>query len=163
MKAAMQRRVEEAVAETEAKAGGLRDAREKNVHFSARVVALNARAAQQQKDLRSLTAINAALTQELEELRSHRSRAGDVPQLENGESLIVSYLAHRARHHCMLLLALVILPLFQLGHKQAIVSTSCSLTKSGEGRLMSAWSCSLYRGTFAVSSLSSTAVMYCPS
>ena len=86
MKAAMQRRVEEAVAETEAKAGGLRDAREKNVHFSARVVALNARAAQQQKDLRSLTAINAALTQELEELRSHRSRVGDGPQLENGES-----------------------------------------------------------------------------
>ncbi len=86
MKAAMQRRVEEAVAETEAKAGGLRDAREKNVHFSARVVALNARAAQQQKDLRSLTAINAALTQELEELRAHRSRPGDGPQLENGEA-----------------------------------------------------------------------------
>ena len=86
VKAAMQKRVEEAVAETEAKAGGLRDAREKNVHFSARVVALNARVAQQQKDIRNLTAINASLTQELEELRSHRLRAGDGPQLENGDS-----------------------------------------------------------------------------
>ena len=38
VKAAMAKRVEEAVAETEAKASGLRDAREKNVHFSARVV-----------------------------------------------------------------------------------------------------------------------------
>ena len=57
------------------------------MHFSARVVALNARAAQQQKDIRSLTAINAALTQELEELRAHRSRAADGPALENGELL----------------------------------------------------------------------------
>ena len=110
VKAAMQRRVEEAVAETEAKAGGLRDARENNVHFSARVVALNARAAQQQKDLRSLTAINAALTQELEELRAHRSRAGDGPQLENGESLIVSCLSHSAWHRCMLPPTLAVLP-----------------------------------------------------
>ena len=38
VKAAMAKRVEEAVAETESKASGLRDAREKNVHFSARVV-----------------------------------------------------------------------------------------------------------------------------
>ena len=38
VKAAMAARVEEAVAETEAKAAGLREAREKNVHFSARVV-----------------------------------------------------------------------------------------------------------------------------
>ena len=37
VKEAMQRRVEEAVAETQTKASGLRDAREKNVHFSARV------------------------------------------------------------------------------------------------------------------------------
>ena len=40
VKAAMAARVEEAVAETEAKAAGLREAREKNVHFSARVVRL---------------------------------------------------------------------------------------------------------------------------
>ncbi len=40
VKEAMQRRVEEAVAETQTKASGLRDAREKNVHFSARVNAL---------------------------------------------------------------------------------------------------------------------------
>ena len=37
VKEAMQRRVEEAVSETQTKASGLRDAREKNVHFSARV------------------------------------------------------------------------------------------------------------------------------
>ena len=37
VKEAMQRRVEEAVAEAQTKASGLRDAREKNVHFSARV------------------------------------------------------------------------------------------------------------------------------
>lgn len=84
VKAAMQKRVEEAVAETEAKASGLRDAREKNVHFSARVVALNARVAAQQKDLRNLTAINASLTQELEELRSMRSRPAAPLPLENG-------------------------------------------------------------------------------
>ena len=49
MRAAMQSRVEQAVAEAEAKAAALRDAREKNVHFSARVVALNSRVAQLQK------------------------------------------------------------------------------------------------------------------
>lgn len=51
MRAAMQSRVEQAVAEAEAKAAALRDAREKNVHFSARVVALNSRVAQLQKVL----------------------------------------------------------------------------------------------------------------
>ena len=88
VKAAMQKRVEEAVAETEAKASGLRDAREKNVHFSARVVALNARVAAQQKDLRNLTAINASLTQELEQMRSHRSRPTEPVPLENGTPLL---------------------------------------------------------------------------
>jgi hypothetical protein len=84
VKAAMQKRVEEAVAETEAKASGLREAREKNVHFSARVVALNARVAQQQKEARHLAAINASLTAELEEQRSLRSRPVD-PGHENGK------------------------------------------------------------------------------
>ncbi|BDA45618.1 Myosin-17 [Coccomyxa sp. Obi] len=83
VKAAMQKRVEEAVAETEAKASGLREAREKNVHFSARVVALNARVAQQQKEARHLAAINASLTTELEELRSLRTRPAE-PAHENG-------------------------------------------------------------------------------
>ena len=89
----MQKRVEEAVAETEAKASGLRDAREKNVHFSARVVALNARVAAQQKDLRNLTAINASLTQELEQLRSHRSRPAEPAPLENGTPFCTSVLS----------------------------------------------------------------------
>lgn len=39
----MQQRVEEALMEARAHQSGLRDAREKNVHFSARVVALNSR------------------------------------------------------------------------------------------------------------------------
>lgn len=80
----MQKRVEEAVAETEAKASGLRDAREKNVHFSARVVALNARVAQQQKETRHISAINASLTSELEELRVLRTRPSEQVH-ENGE------------------------------------------------------------------------------
>ena len=84
VKAAMQKRVEEAVAETEAKASGLRDAREKNVHFSARVVALNARVAQQQKETRHISAINASLTSELEELRVLRTRPSEQVH-ENGE------------------------------------------------------------------------------
>ncbi len=94
----MQKRVEEAVAETEAKASGLRDAREKNVHFSARVVALNARVAAQQKDLRNLTAINASLTQELEQLRSHRSRPAEPAPLENGNLPIQNHLISKMPH-----------------------------------------------------------------
>ncbi|KAK9865078.1 hypothetical protein WJX84_008101 [Apatococcus fuscideae] len=66
VKEAMQRRVEEAVAETSTKASGLRDAREKNVHFSARVVALNSRVAQLSKQLRDSQAREKALTAELE-------------------------------------------------------------------------------------------------
>lgn len=40
---AMETRVQEAVQETQTKQTGLKDARERNVHFSARVVALNSR------------------------------------------------------------------------------------------------------------------------
>lgn len=43
MKQAMQERVEAAVADSQTKSTGLKDARERNVHFSARVVALNSR------------------------------------------------------------------------------------------------------------------------
>ena len=90
MKAAMQRRVEEAIAETEAKAAGLCDAHEKKVHFSACGVALNARVAAQQKDLRALTSINALLTQELEELRAHRAaQAAEPGPAENGGALCI--------------------------------------------------------------------------
>lgn len=80
MKAAMQRRVEEAVAEAEAKAAGLRDAREKNVHFSARVVALNSRVAQLQKQLREAAAREKELAAELE---LKRGGGMELP-LENG-------------------------------------------------------------------------------
>jgi hypothetical protein len=46
-------------------------------------VALNARVAAQQKDLRALTAINASLTSELEALRAQRARPAEAPY-ENG-------------------------------------------------------------------------------
>jgi len=69
-RAAMHRRVDEAVAEAEAKAAGLRDAREKNVHFSARVVALNSRVASLQKAAREAAGRERELGAELEALRA---------------------------------------------------------------------------------------------
>ena len=48
---AMQKRVEDAVADARAQSATLRESREKNVHFSARVVALNSRVAQLTKQV----------------------------------------------------------------------------------------------------------------
>ena len=79
VKAAMQRRVEEAVAETEAKATTLRDAREKNVHLSARVVALNSRQAQLSKQLADARAREKGLLSEMESTRS-MSKAAQTQQ-----------------------------------------------------------------------------------
>ena len=87
VKAAMQRRVEAAVAETEAKAAGLRDAREKNVHFSARVVALNSRVATLQRSAREAAAREASLVQQLEAMKADRAAAEAASPgapLENG-------------------------------------------------------------------------------
>ena len=56
MKQAMQMRVEEAMAETKSKSTGLRDARERNVHFSARVVALNSRIGALQRQVTAIIA-----------------------------------------------------------------------------------------------------------
>ena len=50
---AMQKRVEDAVADAKAQSATLRESREKNVHFSARVVALNSRVAQLTKQVGS--------------------------------------------------------------------------------------------------------------
>lgn len=47
----MQQRLEEALAENKAQAESLREARERNMHFSARVVALNSRVAQLTKQV----------------------------------------------------------------------------------------------------------------
>ena len=55
MKDAMDDRVEAAVAEAQTKTTGLRDARERNVHFSARVVALNSRIGALQRQVGSHT------------------------------------------------------------------------------------------------------------
>ena len=49
----MQQRLEEALAENKAQAESLREARERNMHFSARVVALNSRVAQLTKQVES--------------------------------------------------------------------------------------------------------------
>ena len=47
----MQQRLEDALAENKAQAESLREARERNMHFSARVVALNSRVAQLTKQV----------------------------------------------------------------------------------------------------------------
>ena len=49
---AMETRVQEAVQETQTKQTGLKDARERNVHFSARVVALNSRVGALQRQVK---------------------------------------------------------------------------------------------------------------
>ena len=87
MRAAMQQRVSEVVGETEAKARGLRDASEKNVHFSARVVALNSRMQNLQKQLRESQAREQMLTADLAAARqdSAKQPAAAHPSLPNGE------------------------------------------------------------------------------
>ena len=47
----MQQRLQEALAENKAQTESLREARERNMHFSARVVALNSRVAQLTKQV----------------------------------------------------------------------------------------------------------------
>jgi len=75
VRAAMQARLEAAVAEADARAGALRDAREKNVHFSARVVALNSRVAALQKAGREAAGREAALAADVERLQHARRAA----------------------------------------------------------------------------------------
>lgn len=66
LQAEMQQRVNDAVTESEVKARVLQDASEKNVHFSARVVALNSRLQNLQKQLRESQAREQALIADLE-------------------------------------------------------------------------------------------------
>ena len=94
MRAAMQQRVAEVVGETEAKARGLRDASEKNVHFSARVVALNSRMQNLQKQLRESQAREQMLTADLAAARQDAAQqpAALHPGLPNGEMCPVPYI-----------------------------------------------------------------------
>ena len=92
---AMHRRVDEAVAEAEAKAAGLRDAREKNVHFSARVVALNSRVAALQKAAREGAGREREMAAELEAMRCALAASHGTPRspraglaAENGGSAL---------------------------------------------------------------------------
>ncbi|KAK9829628.1 hypothetical protein WJX72_006968 [[Myrmecia] bisecta] len=87
VKEAMQRRVEEAVAESESRGSGLRESREKNVHFSARVVSLNARVAQLQKQVKEGQAREKALMEELEASKKAAAAGPQPPpqlRMENG-------------------------------------------------------------------------------
>ena len=77
---AMQARLDAALAEAEAKAVGLRDAREKNVHFSARVVALNSRVASLQKAGRDAAARERELAAELDALRAALASGARSPR-----------------------------------------------------------------------------------
>lgn len=112
MEAEMQQRINAAVAENEQRMKGQREASEKNVHFSARVVALNSRMQNLQKQLKETQARERALMEELDEAR----QLAQTPQYEeelrptpNGMSPDIS--AHSAstcfsssRSRCPLLL-----------------------------------------------------------
>lgn len=71
----MQQRVDRASADAEVEARELGDARQKNVHFSARVIALNSRLQSLQRQLREAAARETALLADLEAVR----RAAAVP------------------------------------------------------------------------------------
>ena len=65
----MQKRIDAAVAESELRFRGQKEASEKNVHFSARVVALNSRMSNLQKQLKESQNREKALMLELDEAR----------------------------------------------------------------------------------------------
>jgi len=69
MEVGMQQRVDAAVAENEIRTKGLREASEKNVHFSARVVALNSRLQTVQKQLKETQGREKMLLDELDTMR----------------------------------------------------------------------------------------------
>ena len=71
----MQQRLAEALKENEAQAGSLRDARERNMHFSARLVALNARVAQLTKQLKESQQREQALSADLEAAKKAHQEA----------------------------------------------------------------------------------------
>ena len=65
----MQKRIDAAVAESELRFRGQKEASEKNVHFSARVVALNSRMQNLQKQLKESQNREKALMMDLDEAR----------------------------------------------------------------------------------------------
>ncbi|DBB00655.1 hypothetical protein WJX82_006589 [Trebouxia sp. C0006] len=71
----MQQRLEEALAENKAQAESLREARERNMHFSARVVALNSRVAQLTKQLKDSQQREQALSADLEAAKKAQQEA----------------------------------------------------------------------------------------
>lgn len=81
----MQQRLAEALKENEAQAQNLRDARERNMHFSARLVALNARVAQLTKQLKESQQREQALSQDLEAAKKAQQEAQQQLQQAQGQ------------------------------------------------------------------------------
>ncbi len=79
MEADMQKRIDAAVAESELRFRGQKEASEKNVHFSARVVALNSRMQNLQKQLKESQNREKALMLELDEARELATAAEQQP------------------------------------------------------------------------------------
>lgn len=80
----MQQRLAEALKENEAQAQNLRDARERNMHFSARLVALNARVAQLTKQLKESQQREQALSSDLEAAKkAHQEAQQQLLQAQN--------------------------------------------------------------------------------
>ncbi|KAK9796643.1 hypothetical protein WJX73_007169 [Symbiochloris irregularis] len=105
---AMESRVQEAVDETQSKQTGLRDARERNVHFSARVVALNSRVGALQRQLKEAQARERQLMADQEIIKEAarkavtEARAATPRQLqlsENGMMQHPSYAQQRRMSH----------------------------------------------------------------
>ncbi|KAL3147636.1 hypothetical protein ABBQ38_014686 [Trebouxia sp. C0009 RCD-2024] len=82
----MQQRLEEALAENKAQAESLREARERNMHFSARVVALNSRVAQLTKQLKESQQREQALSADLEAAKKAQQEAQQ--QLQQAQSQV---------------------------------------------------------------------------
>ena len=95
MEAEMQQRIDQAVAENEQRMKGQREASEKNVHFSARVVALNSRMSNLQKQLKETQNRERALMEELDEARQAGMMRQHNDPLPNGGNLILILPFHR--------------------------------------------------------------------
>lgn len=91
MEAEMQKRIDLAVAESEQRMRGQREASEKNVHFSARVVALNSRMQNLQRQLKEAQSREKALMQELDEARQmpqQQQQPAEPVSMPNGTLLL---------------------------------------------------------------------------
>lgn len=112
----MRRQVELAVAESEQRMRGQREANEKNVHFSARVMAQNSRIATLQRQLKETQAREKGLMQELDGLRQSgfSRQAGPPDPIPNGAALSISWVCSNLR-----VIKPLLMPCKQCPHKQS--------------------------------------------